>query len=479
MIPVPKALLMSQIIGSPKPAEDWLKTPADTAHYLSQGRWQRAKHLEFLSNEIARIKQQPVYLIINMPPRHGKSELISRWTPVWYLKRWPHKRIILASYQQGFAADWGGVVKNTLIENETELKLSLATDTRAKAQWQIKGYGGGMLATGVMGAITGRGGDLLLIDDPIKSQKEALSPTYRNSIIEWYKSTFRTRAQPDASIILLMTRWHEDDLAGWLLEEAANPESDVPSDPWRVINLPAIAESNDPLDRAEGEALWPEMYPLDSLFRIKQAVGSYWWSAEYQGFPRPEGGGIIKEEWFGYFDYTPQTSKYRNVIQVWDTAYEQGSEASRSACITLAEGEHLDVLDVWAGRPAFPDLCRMVKSKYEQYQPARVFVEAKASGKSLIQQLRVDTTIPLIPITDNDDKATRLHSVSGMVESGKVRLKARASWLGEFLHEVCGFPAVEHDDITDTFSHALRVLSRSSTRKAYAGTYITGRKENR
>ena len=122
---------------------------------------------------------------------------------MWYLKRWPHKRIILASYQQGFAADWGGVVKNTLIENETELKLSLATDTRAKAQWQIKGYGGGMLATGVMGAITGRGGDLLLIDDPIKSQKEALSPTYRNSIKEWYKSTFRTRAQPDASIILV------------------------------------------------------------------------------------------------------------------------------------------------------------------------------------------------------------------------------------------------------------------------------------
>ena len=211
-----------------------------------------------------------------------------------------------------------------------------------------------MLATGVMGPITGRGGDLLIIDDPIKSQKEALSKIYRESIKQWYKATFRTRVQPGASIILLMTRWHEDDLAGYLLEESKRQESDLPRDPWEVINLPAIAETGDPLGRPEGQALWPEMYPREALLQTREAIGPYWYSAEYQGYPRPEGGSIIKEAWFQYYtdEENPMFNdkiKVERCIQAWDTAFELDDASSRSACTTWVRARNsYYVIDVWA-----------------------------------------------------------------------------------------------------------------------------------
>ena len=274
-MPYPRVLMMSAQIGPEVTDTDWDSEPASVAERLSRGRWQRYPHLDFLSARIKRLAYSPIYLIVSMPPRHGKSELISHWTPVWFLRRWPHKRIILSSYGASFASDWGGEVKSSFTEHAHELGLTLAQDTKAKSQWRIQGFGGGMVAAGVGSSITGRGGDLLIIDDPIKSQREALSVTYRESIKQWYRSTLRTRAQPGASIILLMTRWHEDDLAGYLLNEAKNGNSDLPHDPWEVINLPALAGSEDPLGRSEGEALWPEMYDRDALLQTREAIGSY------------------------------------------------------------------------------------------------------------------------------------------------------------------------------------------------------------
>jgi len=461
VITMPRAIQMSAYIGEEsRGKQEWLRSPASLAEHLSRGLWRRAKHLDYISNKIIECEHRPLRLIVTMPPRHGKSELISHWTPVWFLKRWPWKRVIITSYQSGYATEWGGLAKNSMVDNAHELGLELMQDTKAKARWQIKGYGGGMTAAGIGGPITGRGGDLIIIDDPIKSQKEALSETYRNSTWEWYRATLRTRAQPGASIILLMTRWHEDDLAGRLI--ASSEIGEGFGDKWEVINLPALAEENDPLGRKPGEALWPEQYDVDTLLDIKESLGSFWWNAEYQGHPITEGGGIIKEAWFGYFDDDPFTrdkDKVRTCIQVWDTAYEQSKVNDRSACITIVETNHYyDVIDVWAGRPTFPELCKSLKHRFDLYLPDRIYVEAKASGKSLVQQIRADTKLPVLEINDNDDKSARLHSVSGIVEAGKVRLKARAPWLQEFLHEVCGFPSVQFDDITDVFSHALRKL---------------------
>lgn len=452
---VPSALLMSKHIGEERKAtKEFLSSPAATAEYLSRGRWQRVRHLEYVSQILKEATEKPVFLIITMPPRHGKSELISHWTPVWFLKKYPHKRVILASYGADLAADFGGMVKETIEENSTELNLRIAQDTRSKSQWKIRGYGGGMLATGIGGSITGRGGDLLLIDDPIKSQKEALSTTTREAIKQWYKATFRTRLQPGGSIVILMTRWHEDDLAGYLIKKSLKHEDD--SDPWQVINLPAIAGDNDPLGRQPGEALWPEQWPVASLRNIRTAISTTWFSAEFQGSPTIEGGGIIKRSWFGYYDELPIEMP---CIQVWDTAYGQSDGNSYTACITVYfDGAAFYVADVWYGRPTFPELKEALKAKYYQYNPARVFIEAKASGMSLVQQIQFEAMIPVIPIPANEDKATRLHSVSGLVESGRVKLKNNSPWLEEFMYELTGFPAVARNDITDVFSHSLRML---------------------
>lgn len=453
-------LYMSDVIGREEKADTrWLDTPALFAERLSKGNWIRYRHLNYISERIARVASKPVFMIINMPPRHGKSELISHWTPVWYLKRFPHKRVILCSYQSGYASEWGGDAKNTFVENENELNLSIRADTKSKSRWRIKGYGGGMTATGIGGAITGKGADLIIIDDPIKSYKEAFSPVYRENIKQWYRSTLRTRLQPGGSIIILMTRWHEDDLCGWLLNTAE--EEGVPQDKWEVINLKAVAEPTDaepdPLCRAEGESLWPEMYPVPELEILKNSVGSFWWDAEYQGQPRPEGGGLFKEGWFNY--YNPgefEELKLTRYLQFWDTAMKEKQVNDRSACITFAEGRKgYYILDLWYGRPTFPELTDQAKTEYAKWVPDTVQVEDKASGISLIQQLRRDTKIPIRAIKAVDDKVARANSVSGIVESGRVFLPERAPWLSAFLSEVCGFPAAAHDDITDVFVYGL------------------------
>ncbi len=451
---------MRDVIAHREEADtEWLRAPAPFAQRLSRGHWRRARHLDYISDRIAEVAERPLFLMVNVPPRHGKSELISHWTPVWFLKRFPYKRVILCSYQSGFATEWGGDAKNTFVENEDELGLTIREDTKSKSRWRIKGYGGGMVATGIGGPLTGKGGDLLIIDDPIKSYREALSATYRENIKQWYRSTLRTRLQPGGSIVILMTRWHEDDLCGWLLNSAE--EEGLPADDWEVINLKALAEPTpdepDPLGRKEGEALWPEMYDTPELLKLKGAVGTYWWDAEYQGTPRPEGGGIFKEGWFNYFNPDDfEELKLNRYIQFWDTAMKEKQVNDRSACITFAEGKNgYYVLDVWVGRPTFPELTEQAKVQYYKWAPDLVEVEDKASGISLIQQLRRDTKIPIRAIPAVDDKVARAHSVTGIAEAGRVWLPERAPWLSAFLSEVCGFPTAAHDDITDAFVYGL------------------------
>jgi len=440
--------------------KQWLTSPDIFASRMSNGRWKRAKHLTLIANELAQIEHHPIFLIVNMPPRHGKSELISHWTPVWYLKRWPMNRIIIASYESGLATEWGGAVKNSIEENYDDLNLMLTRDTKAKANWKIKGYGGGMYAAGVGGAITGRGGDLLLIDDPIKGAAEANSPTYREALWTWYRATFRTRLQPGGSIVILMTRWHEDDLVGRLLSPEYRSENPAIADKWKVINLPATATSQDELGRDVGDALWPEMYDLDSLATLRESVGPYWYDAEYQGNPRHQGGSIFKEGWFNYI--TPEEvskERFTRVIQFWDTAFKQDQRASRSACVTIGETKtRYIILHVWYGHPEFGALQRTAEELAERFGVDRVLIEDKASGISLIQQLRRDTKIPIKAIPAKDDKETRAHSVSGIVEAGKVWLKSGEDWNSEFISEVCSFPTGVHNDIVDSFVHGLRYL---------------------
>lgn len=427
-------------------------TPADLAAQVSRGRWLRYKHLDYVAQKISQLRERPIRLILSFPPRHGKSELCSHYTPVWFLKEFPWKRVIIASYEANFAAMWGGKAKDT-IEANPSLGISLTADTKAKAQWNIADFGGGMFATGVGGPVTGRGTDLLIVDDPVKNAEEAQSPVYRQKTWDWYQSTAYSRLEPGASIILIMTRWHEDDLAGRIMKEEAGN--------WEVIRFPAIAEPNDPLGREEGEALWPARYPVKELVGplpsgkkpVREIVGPYWWAAMYQQRPTEVEGQIFKLDWWKYYKEVPQC---KNRVQIWDTAFKEAQANDYSVCLTAGEFDKgYAILDVWRNRVEFPELERAAKNLYTRDAPNKVGVEDKASGQSLIQVLRREAKIPIKAIKAVDDKVTRAQSITGLCEAGRIWLPESAPWLQDFIDELAAFPRGAHDDQVDTFVYAI------------------------
>lgn len=265
-------------------AQLWRVSPASFAHELSKGDfepWLPAGHLQVLSNWIVdAVAGRKPRIIINMPPRHGKSELISKWTPVWFLENWPHKRVINTGHGSDFSEEWGAKARDLVKQHEGKLRFAIKQDSKARGRWNTT-QGGGMVATGVCGQITGRGADLFIVDDPIKDHQQANSLTYRDEVWDWWRNTARTRLEPGAAVIILMTRWHEDDLVGRLLAAAA----DGTGEHWDVLNLPAIAGQEDGIGRKPGTALWPQRWPIQALQAIQLGTSQEAWEAQYQGVP--------------------------------------------------------------------------------------------------------------------------------------------------------------------------------------------------
>ena len=276
--------------------EDQLRAtmePAAFAEYESHGSWLRVTHLELLNRHLLDLHAGMTHrLLVSMPPRHGKSYLVSRVFPAWWLGTHPSDRIILCSYEAEFAASWGRQVRDLLDEHGQSLfGVSLKDDSQAAHRFDVAGNRGGMITAGVGGAITGRGANLLIIDDPVKSAEDSQSEAMSKRLWDWYRSTARTRLEPRGAMVIVMTRWHEADLAGRLLADPGGEE-------WTVVNLPALAEDDDPLDRELGEALWPERFSKEDLEATKRALGSYLWSALYQGRPAPLDGDVFRKSWF-------------------------------------------------------------------------------------------------------------------------------------------------------------------------------------
>jgi hypothetical protein len=230
-------------------------------------------------------------LIVTMPPRHGKSSTVSHYFPAWYLGTFPEKRVILTSYEADFAAGWGRKVRDVLGRQGRRFGVRLREDSAAANRWDLHS-GGGMVTAGVGGAIVGRPADLLLLDDPIKNAEQAFSPTYREKTEEWFLSTAFTRLEPGASVIVVLTRWHDDDIAGRLLRKGG----------WELLKLPALAREGDPLGRQPGEALWPSRYDVAALEEIHKAVGDNWWESLYQQEPFPEGGNLFKPDRMSWYE---------------------------------------------------------------------------------------------------------------------------------------------------------------------------------
>jgi predicted phage terminase large subunit-like protein len=392
-------------------------------------------------------------LMVCMPPRHGKSLITTTLFPAWYLGRHPDRQLISASYAQELADDFGRKVRNFVADPRHRAifpECRLSEDSTAAHRFATTS-GGVYFAVGRGGPITGRGADLLLIDDPLKDREEASSATMRRQLQQWYAEVAYTRLQPGGAVVIISTRWHEDDLSGWLLRERA-------AENWKLLSLPALAEPGDVLGRGEGGALWPDRFPARYLEQTKIQLGSGAFAALYQQRPVALEGAIFKREWWRFYRQAPA---FRRIILSLDCAFKTGSENDFSAASVWGEAANgYYLLDVWRGRVEFPDLKRTVVSLAERWNPHVVLIEDKASGQSLVQELRRETTLAVKPIKAERDKVTRAHAVTAIVEGAKVYLPDTAPWLGDYLDELCSFPSAPHDDLTDCTVQALAYLSQ-------------------
>lgn len=397
---------------------------------------------------------------VHMPPRHGKSELVSRYFPAWFLGSFPDRRIILASYGDEFAADWGRKVRDVVEEFGAPLfGIRVRADSSAADRWDLAGRDGGMKTTGVGGSLTGRGAHLLLIDDPVKNAREAQSATIRRVHWEWYQSTAYNRLEPGGAIVLIMTRWHEDDLGGRIREQARQS-----GERWEVLNLPALAEEGDPLSRPEGEPLWPARFGREELTRIRATVGSYYWSAQYQQKPTPREGGMFKAEWLPCgLGAGPDADR----VRYWDRAATQDDGDYTVGLLMAREpvGTYV-VEDVVRGRWSSgrrDDVIRKTAESDATRYPGKIRIwgeqEPGSGGKDAalaFVKLLEGFSARTEPATG--DKATRAEPFAAQAEAGHVRL-ARGAWVAAYRDELCNFPFGTHDDQVDASSGAFNKLA--------------------
>jgi predicted phage terminase large subunit-like protein len=427
----------------------WRFLPHTLAERLSGRKWKSYDYLKKISHLLVQaISTGNGRLTVSLPPRHGKSELLSHWAPVWFLENWPGANVILASYEADFAASWGRKVRDTIQANQKDLNVRISGASSSASRWSTT-LGGGMITAGAGGPITGRGGDLIIVDDPIKNWAEAQSETVRKNLIDWFYSTLYTRADPGATIVVIQTRWHILDLAGELL--ARNPQE------WKEVKLPAIAEISDPMGREPGRALCPERYNEGELLKIKEVMGTMMFSALYQQSPAPPQGSIFHKEWWKYYEEEPE---FRAIIQSWDCGYETREDSSYSVCQTWGVAENgFCLIHQFRNRLEYPDLLRTVKLLAERFSPDLVLIEYQASGRSLVQDLYNNTRLPIKGVkTTRESKQIRAGLVCPLIETGKVFLPRNAVWISDFLYELTVFPAGNHSDQVDALSQALMFL---------------------
>ena len=394
-------------------------------------------------------------LIVNMPPRHTKSEFASYLLPAWFLGQFPHKKVIQTSHTAELSVGFGRKVRNlvdTEIYHEIFPDLVLSTDSKAAGRWNTS-KGGDYFAIGVGGAVTGKGADILIIDDPHSEQEAAMAatnPDVYDKVYEWYTSGPRQRLQPGGSIVIVMTRWALRDLTGQVLKADAQRNGEG----WEVIEFPAILPSGNPL--------WPQLWSLGELSALKEELPNSKWQAQYQQNPVGNESAIVKRDWWKWWEEDdPPMCDF--ILQSWDTAFEKTQRADYSAGTTWGiftnhkDGNRPNIilLNTYKKRVEFPELKKDVMEEYKAYEPDTIIIEKKASGAPLIYELRA-MGIPVQEFTPSkgQDKIARLNSVSDIIASGKVWVP-QTRWAEELVDEIAAFPSGEHDDLVDATTLAL------------------------
>ena len=396
-------------------------------------------------------------LIVNMPPRHTKSEFASNFFPAWLVGRNPKLKIIQTTHTGELAMNFGRKMRNLIDSAEYKKifpKAALAPDSKSAGRWTTT-QGGEYFAAGVGGAITGRGADLLIIDDP-HSEQDALSAASMDNAYEWYTSGPRQRLQPGGSIVIVMTRWSERDLTAKVLKQQA---FDTRADQWEVIEFPAIIESEK--EGKPDKALWPEFWKIEELLGVKASLSAQKWSAQWLQQPTSDTISIIKRTWWKCWE-KEKIPGLDYTIQSYDTAYLKNEHADYSAITTWGvfhpeedSGPNLILLDSVKGRYEFPELKRVALKSYHYWEPDVVIIEAKASGSPLTQELRA-MGIPVMNFSPGkgQDKHARVNAVAPLFESGMIWAPEK-SFAEEIIEECAQFPNGEHDDLVDSMTQAL------------------------
>jgi len=411
------------------------------------------RHHKIIADKLERVASGELKrLIINMAPRHTKSEFASFLFPAWMMGKNPKMKIIQATHTTELAVNFGRKTKNLLdVDGYKEIfpDVKLAADSKASGRWDTSA-GGMYYAVGVGSNLAGRGGDLIIIDDP-HSEQTAMSSAGFDDAWDWYTGGPRQRLQPGGSIVIVQTRWSEKDMTGQLLRSMAK---DPLADQWEVVELPAIFE--------DGTPCWPEYWSLEDLTAVRASIPPSKWNAQYQQNPTGEENAIIKREWWRLWD-KPKVPQLEFVIQSYDTAFSKKQTADYSAITTWGvfypneggSGPNLILLDSKKGRWDFPELKQVALDLYKFWEPDTVIIEAKASGTPLTQELRAQG-IPVVNFTPSrgNDKVTRVHSVSPLFEAGMIWYPDE-TWAEELIEEVAAFPNGEFDDLVDSMTQAL------------------------
>lgn len=428
--------------------------PAGVGRLVGGADFRYPLHLQVLNDALMDVAAGDCQrLAIFMPPRHVKSTMASRNFPAWYLGRFAKRRLLLTSYEAEFAATWGGKARAILeAYGPSVFGVEMKGDQRARNSWQLTN-GSEMMTAGVGGSLTGRGANVLIIDDPVKNETQAFSALYRERMWDWYQSTAYTRLEPGGSVILIQTRWHEDDLAGRILGSAKET-----GEKWRVLSFPALAREDDALGRKPGEALWPGRYNAEALEAIRKTVGTYWWNALYQQEPSLPEGNLFKREWWKFWTELPP---FDEVIQSWDLTFD--ATVDGSFVVGQVWGKRQKdryLLDQVRGRWSFTQTIDAAKQLTAKWPEARTkLVEKKANGAAMIDTLK-SSVGGFVPVEPDGSKEARAAACTPDVEGGNVYLpdpsRPGYEWVRGFIGEWSAFPRGENDDQVDAGTQALR-----------------------
>ncbi|MCO7177027.1 phage terminase large subunit [Sporolactobacillus kofuensis] len=429
----------------------------DYVEFVHRGHYQHYRHTELICKELQPISDgKQRYIMIEMPPRHGKSMTVTESFPSFFVSKNPDKHVIVASYSDSLARKFGRRNREKVVEFGNDLfGVELSQANAASNNWSLSEHRGGMLSTGIGGSITGEGADLMIIDDPFKNAEEANSKTIRDKVWDEWESTLSTRLHKGASVIVIMTRWHEDDIIGRLLNNSPRK--------WIRLRLPAIAEDNDDLlNRKPGEALCPELgYDEEWAKNKKVEVGSRTWAALFQQRPSPESGNIFNRKWWNYYKSLP--GSFEEIVESWDCTFKDNADNDYVVGhVWGRSGANKYLIDQVRDKMGFPATVQAIRNLTAKYPEAHAkYIEDKANGSAVIQTLQSEIS-GIIAVNPEGGKVARASAVSPDVEAGNVYLPdpSIAPWINDFVEEATVFPNGLHDDQVDAMTQAINQMNK-------------------